>query len=117
MAADPNPPEYVNKALELWTSDDVAEWMDDNQLFYMASLPMKDLDGKCMCELLKILHASDSRGHPEGFNNFLATGFVLDAVGALKFTFCLRQLLVAWQKAKKKENPNYEGDDFILPYP
>ena len=59
--SNPNP-EYVDKPLEDWTSDDVAEWMDDNELFYTASLPMKDLDGRSMCELLKVMHTSESRG-------------------------------------------------------
>ncbi|XP_063721407.1 uncharacterized protein LOC134848006 [Symsagittifera roscoffensis] len=115
--SNPNP-EYVDKPLEDWTSDDVAEWMDDNELFYTASLPMKDLDGRSMCELLKVMHTSESRGFAAAeWIEFLSNSFSIDKVAAMRFSFSLRKLLKEWSAALWAQNPDYEAPVLILPYP
>ena len=111
--------EYKDKRLQEWTSDDVSQWLEDNDLFYMASMAMKELDGKAMCELLYLQHAAQSRGTPTDWINFLASSLLIDFPAALSLSYSLRQLLKHWKKSLDRAvKPEEDApQDFNLYYP
>ena len=110
-------PEYSNKTLEDWTENDVAEWLEDNDLFYGASLPMKEIDGRSMCELLLLLDQLTAAKTLHNWHPYLKSNFGIDSICALRFTYSLRQLLKQWKTALKNKNADSGVNELHLMYP
>ena len=79
-----NSPEYTTKSLEEWSEDDVAEWLEDNDLFYGATLGMKELDGRSLCELLLLLDQLTNSNILHNWYPYLKSNFGIDSVAALR---------------------------------
>ena len=100
-------PEYANKPIELWSEDDVAQWLESCGLFYSASLPMRELDGRALSELLLLQNSFESSSKPNCWFEYLSKSFSIDGPTSLKFSHELRQLLMRWKMMQRylDENP------------
>ena len=94
-------PEFLNKSIESWSEDDVAQWLESCGLYYSASLPMRELDGRALSELLFLIDSFQKSSKPNNWYEYLSESLTIDGPTALKFSHELRQLMLRWKMMQR----------------